>query len=398
MKNLIIALTSMFLLAGCSMQESVELPEHIQELENLTIYSADAEPAYQLHLEREQAFGDTDENLIGNPGPLAVDHYGRVYIGDNQQKTVHIFQPDGSYLTNIGREGEGPGEFQWIGNMNILSNQLFIYDPNGRRVNVYRLAAEPDQDPYSDPEFSQTINLSRETWDEVPEQDFLNIGLHSVRSDHSLLLSSQNSPLLYRDDPDYNGINRYYLTDPEGKDEPEMIFEQEIPKPIVTEWFVLPPPFLGRELMAQSVDDRIFSTQTDDLLIKIHGPDGIYRRAFYYPFTKVALTREDAINSMDEHEQLQNAVRNMDLPETWPVINQLFTDDRNQVWAATIVDDPEIYDWWIMKEDGELLARLPWPRNQDIRLVRNDFLYTRETDEETGLQHIVRYSMDLVEM
>src|SRR5699024_8590627 len=133
-------LAFLVLWVGCSNQQSADLPEHLDDLQNLTIYSAAVDPAYQLNMEREQVFGGSQDVLIGNISQLEADSSGRIYIGDSQQKSIHVFQPDGNYLTSIGGEGHGPGEFQWIGNMQILSNKLFVYDPNSFNLNIFRIS------------------------------------------------------------------------------------------------------------------------------------------------------------------------------------------------------------------------------------------------------------------
>ncbi len=390
MKKLIISISFLGICLGCSNQNSIDLPAHVEDLENLTVYSADVDPAYRIHLEREQTFGETEKVLIGAAGQLVVDNSDRVYIGDHQESTVHLFQPDGNFLTSFGREGEGPGEFRFVGKMQIHSNELFVFDPNQRRIQVFTLTP----DLHSVPEYSHTINLGGENWKRVAE-DFMPPALHSIRNDGSFLLFSQNSFLQYREDPEFQGYIRYHLMDRNGTNITDKIFEMRMPEHIVTESFTLPPPFYGRGLMAKSSDDRIFSAWTDDFLIKVHDSDGVYQRAFFHPFTKKLLTREEAINSMDDHEQLHNAVRKMQLPETWPALNQMFMDDKNRMWVATIMDDLEVHDWWILDEYGELLATFSWPRNQSIQLVKNDHLYTREAEEETGLQQIVKYRFNL---
>lgn len=38
------------------------------------------------------------------------------HLIDMDQKTVHVFQPEGSYLTPLGSQGRGPGEdeiYEW---------------------------------------------------------------------------------------------------------------------------------------------------------------------------------------------------------------------------------------------------------------------------------------------
>ncbi|MBP2681470.1 MAG: 6-bladed beta-propeller, partial [Candidatus Krumholzibacteriota bacterium] len=58
--------------------------------------------------------GDSDEEdvLFGVVAQITSDDSGNVYALDAQLNQVVIFSPEGKYLRSIGREGEGPGEFQ----------------------------------------------------------------------------------------------------------------------------------------------------------------------------------------------------------------------------------------------------------------------------------------------
>lgn len=110
MKNILFDILIFVICIGCSNRSAVDLPEHIknQDLDNLTIYQVDVQPNQTIQLICEQAFGNSEDVLIGNPSQLEADHSGRVYIGDSQQKSIHVFQPDGNYLSSFGREGQGP--------------------------------------------------------------------------------------------------------------------------------------------------------------------------------------------------------------------------------------------------------------------------------------------------
>ncbi|TVQ03151.1 MAG: hypothetical protein EA359_10220 [Balneolaceae bacterium] len=86
------------------------------------------------------------------------------------------------------------------------------------------------------------------------------------------------------------------------------------------------------------------------------------------------------------------------MPEIWPALNSMQVDDENRLWISTIVEDFDIYEWWLLEESGELITRFEWPRDELIEVVRNGYMYTRETDEETGLQQIVRYKIVMDEV
>ncbi|MCC5906914.1 MAG: hypothetical protein JJU13_11940 [Balneolaceae bacterium] len=46
----------------------------------------------------------------------------------------------------------------------------------------------------------------------------------------------------------------------------------------------------------------------------------------------------------------------------------------------------------------ELITWFEWPRDEPIEIIKNGYLYTRETDEETGLQQVVRYRIVMEEV
>lgn len=51
------------------------------------------------------------DHLAGKPTGLGVGPDGRVYVADTHYFRVVVFEPDGTYLTEFGCEGEGPGQF-----------------------------------------------------------------------------------------------------------------------------------------------------------------------------------------------------------------------------------------------------------------------------------------------
>lgn len=62
--------------------------------------------------EQWAADGDSDDYLFGVLTAVTTDEQGNVYLLDAQLNAILVFSPDGEFVTSIGREGEGPGEFQ----------------------------------------------------------------------------------------------------------------------------------------------------------------------------------------------------------------------------------------------------------------------------------------------
>ena len=71
----------------------------------------------------------------GSPGELsstyriAADDAGYVYVLQDSPARIAKFGPDGEWIMDIGREGDGPGEFR-DGTLGIVGDTLFVQDPN----------------------------------------------------------------------------------------------------------------------------------------------------------------------------------------------------------------------------------------------------------------------------
>jgi len=374
----------LLLLAACTESNKPGLPERVEQLDHLTIYSSDEEPAYEIIFEKEQVFsGDADEVLIGRITATTVDKKGRVFIGDNEQKTIHVFNSDGDYVSSLGQEGSGPGEYRTIGtNMKIANDKLYIYDPFTRRISLFLLDSLSFLSAFSQPSSEgMPIGFLEKLFVTGDGNVLVGIGTRGV--------------------PDRDRFIKYFYLDETGsvisgkvlEQQQNTIFQYRGEESTVT--MIL--PFRPEPLIALSVDDQIYTTRTDMFLIKVHDKDGRYRRAFYYPFENKSLDRAEYIAGYSNRSSaFQKAVETINYPDTWPALNDMLIDDENRLWISTIVEDDEIYEWWVLKDTGELLARFDWSRNKEIKVVKNDKLYTEETDKN-GLARIVRYSIEMRE-
>jgi hypothetical protein len=53
-----------------------------------------------------------EEEVFGSVGAVAVMADGATVIADIQVPVLRLFSPEGTYLGDAGREGEGPGEYK----------------------------------------------------------------------------------------------------------------------------------------------------------------------------------------------------------------------------------------------------------------------------------------------
>lgn len=154
-------------------------------------------------------------------------------------------------------------------------------------------------------------------------------------------------------------------------------------------------------MVALSGNNNVYvSEESDHFLIKLYSSNGAYLRAFYYPHPNIPLTKKSAseggiTGTHFRHEFLLGHMGSMDLPQNWPVLTGMNIDDQDRLWVSTTVKDMKVYQWWVLKPNGQLIARFNWPRSKPIQVIKNGYLYTHETEEESGLQQIVRYRIEM---
>ena len=90
-----------------------------------------------------------DENYMFNqPLSVAEDEDGNVFILDTEDYCVKKFSSDGKYVTRFGRQGQGPGEFQYPMTIDCRGQRLLVtsmpevfhlFDLNGQYIERFTL-------------------------------------------------------------------------------------------------------------------------------------------------------------------------------------------------------------------------------------------------------------------
>jgi sugar lactone lactonase YvrE len=101
-----------------------------------------------------------NNNPDGMWGPrgVAVDPKGRVFVSDTGNKRILVYDADGNYITKIGNEGMGIGQFEEpVGLAIDQQNNLYVADTWNQRIQVF----SPDQNGVA---FSPTQQWSIDGW------------------------------------------------------------------------------------------------------------------------------------------------------------------------------------------------------------------------------------------
>lgn len=368
-----------------------EVPQRIQEIENLTVFNAKSESAYAMELIPEQAFGKNGEPFLTKVTGFVIDANGRVIIWNvdsNYDQILYVFNTDGTYHKTLGRQGKGPGEYGHIVGIQAKAEKIFVLDFTSQRLNEYSVF-----------DYSFLDSKPFERWNSGDEFQF---GYVQARKDGNYLVTFSDTPsrlgrletkFQVMDSMGKSVSNFETLIFPDG-------FRIKVGQAMQP---TMPVAFLGKTITHLTDEDELFAAWSKDFLIRKYDANGAYQSAIYYPvqglpFDLQAYTSTRVFSP--KAGDIEKAFANMDqdLPERLPVIEKLMVDDENRIWVAVPMGiESDDYEWWILKESGELLAKLQLPKAQPIFEVRNGYLYSKMVDEETGSEYVVKYRIELKE-
>lgn len=347
--------------------------------------SVGEEELYSIEFTSELIFSGNDDVIIGRLGVVQVDDSGRVYMADTRRHVIEVFESDTSYSGQIGRQGDGPGEFRSVGPMKLFDEKIYILDTNRQLINIFSTG---------NLRFERAINLDPAKWSNVENLTGARVSDFYVQKSSDILL--EFSKLNSADD---RQLIYHFLYDGDELDNEPMLELKDVPifadrSTGVALSMLL--DFERRSLFAQGHNLNFYTAWTEEFKINRYFQDGSLDYTLYTPIDNIDFNRSEFIDSYS-NETARNALQNAEFPDDWPVLKHLMVDDENRLWVSTIVEDFDVYEWWVLEETGELILKFEWPRDEPIEVIKNGKMYTRETDEETGLQRVVRYGFEVID-
>lgn len=375
---------------SCSSSPEVEVPGQIASLENVAVFSGDTEPLHEIELIPETVYGDTEDVLLSDWLMVHVDPRGRVFIGDNRQTAIHLYNPDGSYNRRIGGEGDGPGEYRAVGVMQSDENYFYHYDMRNRRITRY------DADTFDViSDFAVSVPSDEES---AFPQSFSSFSLTSDRDRVLAHLSMGFRAGRADADPTERRIRGMMINAETGEFTGEEVYNFPASEALVQysdeRMSVMSVPY-KRSSVVQVHDDGLIHGWNEHFLFKYYDLNGEYQRAVYYDFENPPLNRNEILEDYrDRTEPWKSMVENDDMPESWPSWTTFMPDDQGRLWVQRRTDDPDATQYHVLSNTGELLAVIPWNPDHRIQEIRDGTLWVLEVNED-GLREVVKYGFDL---
>jgi hypothetical protein len=366
-----------FCLAACKGKVQKAKVETIEGVTYIHNPAAPLHPTKAAIIEEELIYKEKDKSgeiRLFKPGRFAVDARGQIYIGDNSDMAIKVFDQAGKFLRAIGRKGEGPGEFTFIGDMVPLPDgRLLVTDFQARRTSFF------------DSEGQFLVSYS---W----KKNFLKVHL---ATESSCTLEEG----VYTEESRERWIKKIDFAGEELISFGKFSFP-EIKMVQVGEGMISTSvPWTPASVFAGDNSRQwLYHCPGDQYLIEVYDQKGKLFRKIDRPYQPVPVTDDDINEIKSDFTKRPDSPAaklygQMEFPRVKPISDRLVVDSEGNLWVRTNEvkkeEGKEITGYDIFNPDGFYDARV-W-----LDVIPSVFaggkIYLTDEEEATGLRQVKRY-------
>ena len=317
-----------------------------------------------------EAFSESDLYLT-TVYDVDVDSRGRVFLVDSRAGGITVLTQDLVYLQTVGREGEGPGEFDAKEVQILPGDTLLVYDselgritlfdpddlevvatgppPNRERDVVSHLWKIPEPGRYFALDRAPYIAGEGETTDQGRTQVILAFDESADTITDTLAIIADSERLVARGEG-YMMVGGH--------------------------------PFGRESLVRLFGENRIAHANSGALDVTVLDFDGATAHTFSHPTTPIPVTAAELrAASEDMNEPMADLLRS-GAPYTWPALVGLVTDDEERIWAGIRAPgESAVWEWAAFAPDGTHAGSILLPAEHLLQDVKDGRLYVLSHDE-----------------
>ncbi|MCY3613795.1 MAG: 6-bladed beta-propeller [Bacteroidetes bacterium] len=316
----------------------------------------------------DESAGDTI--LFGPIAQIAVNGNGDIFVSESPRSPlVHVFKSDGTYLSRVGDQGQGPGEFRYLSGAavgaadsvylwELLSNRILVYDPDDFS---YVRSIEVRDD--GEKEFNFLIGGIGDGWIMTKSLDpFLE------SDDGSMTINTNTHYELIK-------VNRdgSYGTEILGTvDEYEMIYNLGEGGAMHFLW----TPFGRSPSFAVGPDDMLYYGWSDEIEIITVSADGSTRDTIRYEHEPVPITDAEMAEAMPEEPNYRELVEAREPHETKPAFQTLVVDEMSRIWIKLSSPENAVQaEWLVLSQESQAVGRTTLSAAVDLEVIRGSYAY-----------------------
>ena len=303
-----------------------------------------------------------DGVFFGNIGSLvAVDDAGRIFVGERQSPKIHAFSTEGDLISEIGQEGEAPGEFKSLQAIHTgPGDTLYTFDSLRRRISAFAPGSL---------QLAYAFTVSDDSTGNYPSgffgatdsgflMEFEEPGTDPPRSVHAKVVDWKG------------GVSQ----------------DPSLRLPAI-EWIALQGPIramgmhmpFGRyPFFRLGPADHIYTGSSGAIDIAIVTADGMAHGNITHPHRGAPVTSRDIDEYVrnywgDLPDQIRRAMRY----ETRPAYSTFQVDGDGRIWIrlTTADEDAETSQWLVLNAESQVVGELTLPATTIIQAVTSERAY-----------------------
>ena len=325
-----------------------------------------AQPTWTATLEAE-----SDPSLpIGRVVGLAADSRLKVYVNDGYLDGIAVLAPDLTFEREVGRKGEGPGEFDWPTSLQILEgDSLYVFDGGLARVTVFEPQALTVA--YTTP--LSAINNPSRLWRLPGQRGYL---------------GSRWLPFYATQRAEDQGRSEVvFRLGRDGNTEADSLYAFPAGERLVARGegsvMVGPHPFGSESFLSLLGAARLVHANSRVPSVIVLDLAGSVQHSFAVPTTPVPVSAAE-LGRVIEREERQAFVRVLEegAPYTWPALTGLAVDDEQRIWVGVRSESrSDEWEWTAFSQEGNKVGSVLLPAGFVVHAVRDGRLFGVVTDE-----------------
>jgi len=305
---------------------------------------------------------DREDYWFSRLNCIAVDDDGNIYTLDPKDIKIRVFDAKGILLRNLGRKGQGPGEFTIPSWMDITPQKtIVVKDIANGRISFLTLEGKSLRD----------ISAG-------------GLALVGLKVDHKGFFYS------YKTEVGYNPVDELCK------------FDQDL-KPIVKFHSFANPrkpgvinPYPAKFFYGLTKEDNLVWIVSLEYQIFVVDAIGKTVRKIIKEYTPAKITEKDKERFTKSDAARRSPIQiKYEFPENYPAVDGLFLDDRDRIYIKTFEKDGKggiYYD--VFDPDGRYFARFSLPETDRITIVKNNKIYCMIQESAEGVPLVKRYAVE----
>ena len=324
-------------------------------------------------------------------GAVIMLREGRIAIANGGTSQIRVYDADGVHLHDIGRNGDGPGEFRALGGVwRSRGDSIMTADSRLSRITIFG----------SEGRLGRMIRVT-------PSGGARQVFGRRPFDDGSLLISGVVLPAQPPREGLFDGGSQVFDRYSSDGSHLNRIGEQ----PRGSNWgFTLQgriaytvAPFAVFSPPNASDGSAVYLGAGTQLQVEKRGADGELLRIIRWageprPVTSdvIARYRSEQLEQADTPEfrqSVESMLEGLVFPEHIPVYQSLLVDTEDHLWVEryrTTWEDER--RWWVFDPSGRWMGEAPVPTDLDIREVGSDYVLGVRRDE-SNVERVVVYGL-----